>query len=84
MIQQIFSIYDSKIAAYLQPFFSPTKPAAIRAITDVLSDKSHQFSKHPEDYILFHLGSFNDSNAQFEILEVAYSLAGCHELIQQE
>ncbi len=84
MLVQIFSVYDSKVEAYLQPFFMPTKGAAMRAIADTLTIVDHQFAKHPEDYTLFHLGSFDDAKAFFEMRSTPLSLAVLHELINPE
>ena len=80
----IFTVYDTKTAAYLPPFFMQTKPAAIRAITDCVNDPEHQFAKHPEDYILFYLGMFDDQNALYVMEQTPVSLAGCHELKSQD
>lgn len=68
MINLIFTIYDQKAAAYIPPFFMHTSGMAARIFTDMVNDEQHQFSKHPEDYTLFKLGSFNDANAEI-ILE---------------
>lgn len=56
MIQKIFAVYDSKVEAFMQPFFMPAKGAAIRAFTDLVNSKDHSFSKYAEDYTLFELG----------------------------
>lgn len=76
MITKLFSVYDSKSEAYMQPFHAPSKGAAIRSFSDCLSDPSHPFAKHPGDYSLFELGSYDDSTASFSILEAKLSL-GC-------
>lgn len=60
MIQKIFSIFDEKAEAFMQPFYCETSGVAIRHITDCLSNPDHQFSKHPSDYTLFNLGEFNN------------------------
>ena len=52
MIHKIFSVYDSKVEAYLQPFFMQTRGAAVRAITELVADPKHQFGKYPMDYTL--------------------------------
>jgi len=57
---EIFTVYDSKAEAYLQPFFLKTKAMAIREITDAANNPEHQFGKYPEDYVLFHIGSYNE------------------------
>lgn len=76
MLVQIFTIYDAKTEAFLQPFFSQAKGSAIRAFTDSVNDKTgeSQFASHPEDYTLFHLGSFDDSTATFDLLKTPVSL----------
>ena len=65
MITKVYSVYDSKAEAYLPPMFFPSKGVAIRAFTVAVTDASHDFHKFSEDYTLFELGSFDDSNAVF-------------------
>lgn len=62
---QIFSVYDSKVSAYLQPFFMRTRGEAIRAFSETCADSKHVFSKHSEDYTLFYLGTYDDSEGTF-------------------
>lgn len=67
MIYKVYSVFDSKIEAYLQPFFMQAKGQAIRGFSDLVNDKNHVFGKHPEDYCLFELGSYDDSSAKFDL-----------------
>lgn len=63
MTSQIFGIWDKKAEAFVnQPFFTMTKGLAIRAFADLAKDKSNDIGKHPEDYSLTHLGTFNHAN----------------------
>lgn len=71
MIKKIFTIYDEKSEAYLQPFFLDTNGQAVRAITDCVNDPNHQFSKHTSDYTLFSLGTFDDSTGQLENIKMS-------------
>lgn len=57
---EIFSVYDSKAQAYLPPFFLPKEAMAIRIFAECCNSPEHQFGKHPADYTLFHIGSFDD------------------------
>lgn len=84
MLHRIYTIYDSKTEAYLQPFFLQTHGQAIRAITDCVNDRDHQFGKHPEDYTLFHLGSFEDRAAEWDLLPTAHILGKCIEFVTEE
>lgn len=56
----VYSVYDLKAKAFLTPFFLPQDAMAVRALIDAVGDPGHQFAKHPEDYQLFRLGSFDD------------------------
>lgn len=63
MKQLMFTIYDSKAQAYLPPFFLHAEQIAMRTFGDCVNDPKHQFGLHPEDYTLWHIGSFDDSNS---------------------
>lgn len=60
MILNVFSIFDSKVEAYMAPFFAPTRGAAIRMFEDAIVNQDGIFSKHSADFTLFHIGHFND------------------------
>lgn len=60
MIHQMFSIHDSKAAAYLPPFIIHRNEMAIRLFSDMVNNPDHQFSKNPADYTLFLIGEYND------------------------
>lgn len=66
MMLHIYSVYDSKAKAFLPPFLILNDAMAKRIFGDCVNDPTHQFSKHPEDYSLFCLGSFDDQNALIE------------------
>jgi len=74
MRQNIFSVYDNAAEAFINPFFLPEIAQAKRAFTDLVNDKEHLFGKHPEDYTLFHLGAFDNMNADFIMFDSPKSL----------
>ncbi len=53
-----FSVYDDKAKAFLPPFFLPESGMAARVFKDCVNSKEHQFGQNPDDYTLFHVGSF--------------------------
>jgi len=61
---KIYTVYDSKMEAYLQPFFMHAKGQAIRTFSDMINDPQHNFHKHSEDFTLFELGTYEDSTAE--------------------
>ncbi len=62
-IHGIYSIFDTKAKAYYPPFFLPNTDLAVRIFSDQVNDTNHTFNKHPEDYTLFQIGTFDDENA---------------------
>lgn len=57
----IFSVYDSKAEAYLQPFYAANARVAQRSMQEATADPTHNFHKYAEDYTLFEIGTFEDS-----------------------
>lgn len=62
----IYAIYDNKISAYSQPFYSHTHGSALRAFSDHVNDAQSAPNKHPEDFALYHLGTFDDQAGAIE------------------
>lgn len=60
MIVNIYSIYDSKAQAYLQPFFCATHALAFRNIEKAMKNPHSPFSDFPADFTLFKVGEFDD------------------------
>ncbi len=60
MNHRIFVVFDSKASAYLPPFFMPEAGQAVRVFSDMCNSPDHAFGKHPEDYTLFEIGTFDD------------------------
>lgn len=56
---ELFSVYDQAANMFLEPFPAPTIEFAIRGFREACERDDHQFSKFPEDYALYHVGSFN-------------------------
>ena len=74
MILKVFGIFDSKVEAYLPPFMMKSKGEAIRALSNHLADPQHNFCKYAEDFTLFELGSWDDSNAKYDLLPTPHSI----------
>ncbi len=60
----IYTIYDTAAAAYMRPFFLQSDGQAKRMFNDIANDADHDIGKHPEDYTLMFLGTFNDQTAK--------------------
>lgn len=62
MLLKVFSVRDMKAEAFLQPYFSPTQGAALRAFGDACAKSDSPFYMHPNDYVLYEIGSYEDSD----------------------
>lgn len=61
----IYSIYDAAVGAYMPPFFVRAEREAIRSLESLLaSPQPHAFKESPADYQLYHLGMYDDADAQ--------------------
>ena len=74
MIIKVFSVYDSKAEVFLPPFYFQNKGEALRAFSDTIQDSNTSLAKHPEDFSLFELGEFDNSNAKYTSLQAPVSL----------
>jgi len=59
----IVAVRDRKADCFSRPFFAQTTAAAIRSFADEVnrSAEDNQYYKHPEDYALYELGQYDDS-----------------------
>jgi hypothetical protein len=62
----LFSIFDSASGVYDGPFKARTDAEAIRAFSGVVADAEHPVGRHPEDFTLVKVGSWNDGTGEVE------------------
>jgi len=68
MVLKCFAVLDIKSELFGPPFFMSTNGEAVRAFKDLSNDKNTTVGKHPEDYRLMRLGTFD--NVSGKLLEV--------------
>ncbi len=56
-----FTIYDSAVEAYLRPFFCLSDGEAVRTFSDAVNDANSPFHRHPGDFTLYGIGTFDDT-----------------------
>lgn len=66
-----YSIYDRKALQYHPPFFQSTDGAAVRSFADLVNDAQSTISRHPADYVLYKVGTYDD---QVGLMEAASPL----------
>lgn len=62
MILRAYSIYDLKALQYHAPWFQSTDGAAVRMFSEVVNDKNTVFGRHPRDFVLFYIGTYDDQH----------------------
>jgi len=79
-----FAIRDVKADAFNLPFFQTTRASAIRNFADLSSDPQSTIARHPEDFQLYEIGSYDSGNAYFTSLELPILLASATEFNSQQ
>lgn len=64
MKQSIYSIYDTVAQVFNKPFTDHNNATAIRSFTASVENQ-----KHKDDYALYLLGEFDDSNGQINAID---------------
>lgn len=74
MLLSVFCVYDSGVSTWMSPLFFRNKGEALRWWTDVCNNPETVVYKHPGDYTLFELGTWNDDSCQFDLLKASIRL----------
>lgn len=65
MLLRGYTIYDNKALQYHSPWFAASDGAAIRAFQDLVNDHNTTLSRHPGDYSLWWMGTYDDNKGHF-------------------
>ena len=71
MKQVIISVKDTAAEAFGRPIFVPAIPVALRGFRDEVnrSDSTDDLARHPDDFELYEIGSFDDATGIIEVIE---------------
>ena len=75
------SVYDNAVGVYFQPFFARSRAEAIRSFRDAATQEGHPFNKHPADFTLFCLATWDEESGSFEPLAAPANLGNALEHI---
>lgn len=65
MILNFYSVFDQATGAYMRPFAMLSDGQALRGFTDEACNAESEIGKHPHDFSLWFVGSFDDSKGEF-------------------
>ena len=65
MLHQIFTIHDITAEVHTQPFYGINDAVAVRSCVNLVQNPGTTFYDNPEDFRLYHIGSFDDESCVF-------------------
>lgn len=65
MVLYCFCLMDNKAGFFGQPFMFPSRGQAVRAIQDLVADPTTMAGKHPADFNLFEVGTWDDQTGRY-------------------
>lgn len=68
----LFAVFDVKMKLFTSPFCARNVDSAIRQFADMCSNPQIPFGKHPEDYVLYELGTFDLEDGLLEALKAPH------------
>lgn len=80
MSLKLYSVYDSKVSAYLQPQVLRSKGEAIRSFGAACNTKDHNFYLYAEDYTLFEIGDWDEETCSVTLHLTPISLGKAIEI----
>lgn len=60
-----YSLYDAKAKAFLPPHFYTNTGMALRQFSDLCNENTSVVYRHPEDYVLYYVGDYDDEDAKY-------------------
>lgn len=61
---QIYTVFDTASGVYMRPFFMQADGQATRFFGDECLNADSDLGRHPEDYSLVSLGTYDDNKAE--------------------
>lgn len=75
------SVFDTAIKSYSPPFCVRTVDEAVRTFSQEVRSDQSRLSKSPADFVLFHLGSFEDDNAEYALFPAPARVVSGNEVV---
>jgi hypothetical protein len=76
MRMNVYSVFDRASGVYDRPWCAHSDQAACRSFSDVACDADHPVGKHPDDFTLFRVGTWNDEKGELRASSVEKVING--------
>lgn len=70
MLLRAYTLHDVKALTYSPPFFQPNHALAIRMLSDLVTDTNTSVGRHPADFKMYCIGSYDDAKGQMTPLDI--------------
>lgn len=70
MILNVYTLFDTKALIFNTPFFAVNDGVAKRMCADLASDANTTVGRHPADYVLYRLGTYDDNLGSFDLVAI--------------
>lgn len=84
MIENLYSVFDSKTGVFCRPFIHQNDASALRDFAHAARDPDVNIGKYPEDFSLFRVASFSFRTGEVVAEPTPVSLGVAISLIKQE
>jgi len=81
MILNAYTLYDVKALTFNTPFFCQNHAVAKRLCADLVIDMTTSVGRHPADYVLYCLGTYDDNLGVFQNLDIREHVADMMSLL---
>lgn len=61
-ILSVFAVRDRAVDSFGQPIFATSEGGVIRSFRDEIANPESPFSKHPDDYDLYRIGTYDQES----------------------
>lgn len=80
MKHEMYVVFDKKSQIYNKPFYFINHAVAVRAARELLLDTTSEITRHPEDFAMFHVGTYDDETAEIQVAKIQDIIVRFHEL----
>ena len=82
-MKSVFCLYDDKARHFGSPIVDVSMGALIRGLNDLVAAGDSVVAKHPGDFVVYDMGSFDDLNGVFELRTPALRIGTVDSLIDR-
>ncbi len=79
----VYSVFDSKVGAFLLPFFSRNRATALRSFMSAVQDSSTDFHRYAGDYTLFEIGEWEPEKGVYTPLDAKLNMGLASQFLAQ-